>query len=100
MQLSLRKCKPEVISSGMRVPPVVIPAYAVLRGAGQSGPRTGVQCCLLNRFPSPYTVTPAKAGGQERLRIPRIAGLDSGLRRNDEANDSSKPRILDKRRAV
>ena len=32
----------KAISSGMGVPPVVIPAYVVPRGAGQTGPRIGV----------------------------------------------------------
>ncbi len=39
---------------------------------------------------STSTVTPAKAGVQRRLGIPRNAGLDSGLDRNDEARASSK----------
>jgi len=37
--MSLRGLAPNAICSGMGLPPVVIPAYAIPRGAGQTGPR-------------------------------------------------------------
>jgi|GEM_PF-5948894 len=41
--MPLREPKPEAIFCGMGILPVVIPAYAVPRGAGQTGPRIGVR---------------------------------------------------------